>query len=607
MRSGGEIMRGWRDVWNDIKEYKLKSILFRNFLTTVLLLMVPIGLVHLSVYSYNDEMLKDEIGRTNMNELIRVRDAIDNTLLGLENVSLQLAGHSDYSSIVGEHFTSPMQPSLIKKIHRIQESMKMVQMTNAYFGSIYLYVESGDYVVTSTSGGQMSKYDTAWWMSAYQQQKAVQGSWTEFLRSGADADGGSGGSLAHFRQLPIYDANRKAMLFISLDMNLLRRFLSLDETKQEMYILDSAGNVVYASDVDKLHRLFTDTDPEAVEYIQQGTFSDIVHYDQMDRVISAVPSAYRDWQYVSIVPLAHYYPKQVKFKEFMTFLVMLAVASSLVFAVVLSLQSYRPISGILSLLKPGEMPSLVKRKGKLNELKFISATIANSIETRKELEQELKRRYDLLQKSQAIALQAQIKPHFLYNTLESINLKAIRLTRGKNEVSDMIQTLSRLLRLSLMTEEDMIPLQTELEHVRLYVQMQQLRMKDQIDVTWQVNENILDCAMIKLTLQPIIENAIYHGLQPSLRKGVISIIGYAETETIVLKIKDNGVGMPRAVAERVNQNFLQSSIKENESIGLRNVNQRIKLVFGSEYGLRLASVEGEGTLVELRIPKKRQG
>ncbi|QNK58434.1 sensor histidine kinase [Paenibacillus sp. PAMC21692] len=597
-------MGGWKNVWNDIKAYKFNSILFRNFLTTVLLLMVPIGVVHLLVYAYNDEMLREEIERTNMSELENVRDAIDNSLLGLENVSLQLAGHSDYSSIMKEEFTYPMSTSLIQKIYRIQESMRTVQMANTYFGSILLYLERSNFVITSSNGGQINKYDTRWWMDSYQRQKTSESGWIEFLHGGTQED--TEVSIAQFRQLPIFDVNRQGILLISIDMNRLKRLLGLLYTDQRLYILDSAGNIVYASQHENLHRLFADTNPQVAALVDHVPYSDIVKIEESDQVISTVSSAYRDWKYVSIVPLNHYYPKQVRFNEFMTLLVTLAVVSSLLFAIVLSLQSYRPISGILSLLHSGDKASTGVRQGKLNELKLISATIANSNEKRRELEQELKHRYELLQKSQAIALQAQIKPHFLYNTLESINLRAMRLTKGKNDVSEMIQTLSRLLRLSLMTGEDMISLRTELEHARLYIQIRQMRLDEQLEVTWLVNDDILDCAMIKLTLQPVLENAINHGIGPSPRSGVISIIGYAKREMIVLRIKDNGVGMSRTVVDRVNQGFLQSPINENESIGLRNVNQRIKLMFGSEYGLRLVSKAGKGTIVELRLPKRKR-
>ncbi|WJH33658.1 histidine kinase [Paenibacillus sp. CC-CFT747] len=245
-----------------------------------------------------------------------------------------------------------------------------------------------------------------------------------------------------------------------------------------------------------------------------------------------------------------------------------------------------------------------KGSGAVNEIKYIAATIQDSSEQKKEMEEELRRRYEMMSKAQAIALQAQINPHMLYNTLEAVNWKVMRLTKGKNEASVMIHTLSRLLRLSLSRGENIIPLRTEMEHARLYVEVQQLHYKDQLEVAWKINGSILDYLTVKLTLQPIIENAIYHGIKPSDRPGMITIIGYEETNAVVLKIKDNGVGISQPLADRINLGFQSNEIKEDEHIGLSNVNQRIRLIFGEPYGLRIFGKEGEGTLVEMRIPKQ---
>jgi two-component system sensor histidine kinase YesM len=245
-----------------------------------------------------------------------------------------------------------------------------------------------------------------------------------------------------------------------------------------------------------------------------------------------------------------------------------------------------------------------KTSGAVNEIKYIAAAIVHSREQKKEMEEELTRRYGMMSKAQAIALQAQINPHMLYNTLEAINWKVMRLTFGKNEASVMIHTLSRLLRLSLSTGENIIPLRAEMEHARLYVEVEQLHYKDQLKVFWKINEKILDYLTVKLTLQPIIENAIYHGIKPSGRPGVISIIGYEDMQSVILKIKDNGVGISQVLADKINQGFQSDEIKEDAHIGLSNVNQRIRLIFGKPYGIKIYGKEGEGTIVEMRIPKQ---
>jgi two-component system sensor histidine kinase YesM len=289
-------------------------------------------------------------------------------------------------------------------------------------------------------------------------------------------------------------------------------------------------------------------------------------------------------------------------------LVALGLASSLIIAFLISVRTYQPIRGLLSLIEGGQ-PKLRGGKrqssGSWNEMKYLAATIVQSQEQQKAMEEELERRYKMMSRAQAVALQAQINPHMLYNTLEAVNWKVMRLTGGKNEASAMVHALSRLLRLSLTTGDSIIPLQTELEHARLYVEVQQMHYKDELEVIWKINDGILEHMTVRLTLQPIIENAIYHGIKPSNRPGMITVTGYAGTNFVIVRIKDNGVGISPALADRINQSFASPHIRESDHIGLSNVNQRIRLIFGEAFGLRITGVEGQGTIVEMRLPKRK--
>src|SRR5690606_37718910 len=147
-----------------------------------------------------------------------------------------------------------------------------------------------------------------------------------------------------------------------------------------------------------------------------------------------------------------------------------------------------------------------------NETGYILSNLSASFHQSQNVEAQLKEKYELLRKAQAIALQAQINPHFLYNTLESINWKVMRLTQGKNEASQMLPSLSTLLRLTLETKDDLVPIRKELEHVILYVEMQKLRYKDKFSFEYSVDERLMDCKIVKLVLQPLVENALYYGI-----------------------------------------------------------------------------------------------
>ncbi len=203
-----------------------------------------------------------------------------------------------------------------------------------------------------------------------------------------------------------------------------------------------------------------------------------------------------------------------------------------------------------------------------------------------------------LHRAELELLQAQINPHFLYNTLDSIAILAE--TDRKEDVIDMVTSLSTFFRNSLNRGEDIITLRAELNQAKSYLEIQQIRYSDILSWSIDVPEEIQDCPVPKLILQPLIENALYHGIKNRRGRGTISITGGQTEKTIILKVSDNGAGM---TAEQLRQ--LQSGIYEehHSGLGLKNVHQRIRLYCGEPYGLTFASAPLEGTTVTVTLPR----
>ena len=216
-------------------------------------------------------------------------------------------------------------------------------------------------------------------------------------------------------------------------------------------------------------------------------------------------------------------------------------------------------------------------------------------------EQEQKRATELK------LLQAQINPHFLYNTLDTI----VWLAEGKRhqDVVNMITALSSFLRIGLNKGRDFIAIKEEAEHVDSYLQIQHFRYEDILDYEIDIDSEIRDCRTLKLTLQPIVENALYHGIKNRREKGFLQILGWREDDTILLQVKDNGIGIKADVLARMQQ-LVQSGETEaekadpnrREGFGIANVAERIRLNFGAEYGLQIESEYGVGTVVTVRLP-----
>lgn len=219
----------------------------------------------------------------------------------------------------------------------------------------------------------------------------------------------------------------------------------------------------------------------------------------------------------------------------------------------------------------------------------------------------------LQEEIQMLVLQSQINPHFLYNTLEAIRSEA--LVNGQHDLADMIESLGLFFRYNISQKGKQVTLREEIYSIENYFKIQKYRFDDRINL--QINcskDEYLNYRMPKLVLQPIVENCIYHGLEPKVGKGLVEINIWATAQRLIIEVSDDGVGIEHSKLSEMKKKILTSIIepevnllKDNVlqdygGIALRNVNQRIKLYFGMEYGLQIESYPGLGTDIELSLP-----
>lgn len=214
-----------------------------------------------------------------------------------------------------------------------------------------------------------------------------------------------------------------------------------------------------------------------------------------------------------------------------------------------------------------------------------------------ELVEKVRQEEISLRKTELKALQAQINPHFLYNTLDAIAWMCEE-ERHKDAV-EMVNALARLFRISISRGHELISIEKEIEHAKSYLKIQNFRYKNQFTYDFEVDDTCLSYLCNKITLQPIIENAIYHGIDRMVDEGRIEIRIFPDHEKIVFEVEDNGVGM----TEEQCQEILQKDSGDKAGIGIKNVNDRIKIYFGEEYGITIRSELDEGTCVTITMPK----
>lgn len=320
------------------------------------------------------------------------------------------------------------------------------------------------------------------------------------------------------------------------------------------------------------------------------------------------------WKIVGVAPLQEIVEDANEIRQ----LIIISVGLSILFVVVLyffiSSRLTKPIKILKNRMRKaasGNLDAKVVPTG-TDEIADLGDSFNTMIEQLKEMIAQSIDEQKQIQKSELRTLQAQINPHFLYNTLDSIIWMA---EAGKNQqVIELVKALSRFFRISLSKGKDWITLKEEIEHVRNYLVIQQVRYRDILDFSMDIDPEAFQHPILKMTLQPIVENALYHGIKNRRGKGMILIEGQMDDtgQTLVVKVRDNGIGMsPAALAsltERINETKSSPApgdeAEENTEggFGLRNVNQRIRLYYGVEFGLLIDSAEGIGTCVTLRIP-----
>jgi two-component system sensor histidine kinase YesM len=262
----------------------------------------------------------------------------------------------------------------------------------------------------------------------------------------------------------------------------------------------------------------------------------------------------------------------------------------------------RPIQALcsrVSAISDGDLEPHTPIQAREYEIQTLSDGFENMVVRINQLIEQNRQEQISLRSAELALLQAQINPHFLYNTLDAI---VWLIEMEKNEqAEEMVTSLSAFFRSSLSNGRDIITLREEEQQVRSYLEIQQVRYKDILQYQIDIDPQLAEYEIPKLTLQPLVENALYHGIKLKRGQGHITVGGTASGENIILTVTDDGAGMTRERLEQVRSAILH---EQQIGFGVATVHERLQLMFGPAYGLQIDSSEGEGTCVTVTIPKK---
>ncbi len=280
-------------------------------------------------------------------------------------------------------------------------------------------------------------------------------------------------------------------------------------------------------------------------------------------------------------------------------LVLLLAALALGF--IIARWTYRPIRQLLQNLNSYFPQNFLDHS--IDEIHYINQRFQEVYTDNLELSKAVDRDLMRLREQQAAALQAQISPHFIYNTLDAINWISLDLLGRHNPISLSVLNTAEVFK-SCMDQSTMFDtLEREIDITRKYIEVLKLRYNNAFEVQWDVDETLLHCKVLKICMQPVVENMAFHGLSGCTGQGRMRIAIYrAEGETLRIDISDNGVGIEAHRLEELRKTINDVKTSPSNHIGLRNVNLRLKLLYSERYGLQLFSKEGEGTTCSLTMP-----
>ena len=398
---------------------------------------------------------------------------------------------------------------------------------------------------------------------------------------------------------------KEGVFFIDLNYSAISELCNQSMVGNQGYafILDAEGNIVYHP---QQQQLYNELQTENISLIM-GTDQDTVLFGKGggEKLYSISRSEKTGWTVVNCVRVEELLRKSNKAQSLYVLVAMGLMIVALFFSRFISRSITQPIQQLcdsMERVQEGDFSVSDIVVESQNEIGSLTKSFNVMTHRIQELMEQNIREQEAKRKSELKALQSQINPHFLYNTLDSI----IWMAEGKKneEVVLMTASLARLLRQSISNEDEVVSIGQEVEYARGYLTIQRMRYKDKMEFQIEVDPSILHIPLIKLVLQPVIENAIYHGLKYKESKGLLLVKGFMKNDNAVLQVIDNGVGMDEEtlahIYERHKVNY------QSNGVGVYNVQKRLQLYYGNEYGITYESKKGEGTTATITIPGRQE-
>jgi len=400
--------------------------------------------------------------------------------------------------------------------------------------------------------------------------------------------------------------NPLGVLLIDIRLDSLRNILNLSENSNRNFvIMDDVGKIIYASDLNQVNsnKKFKTPVQQAISDTQTDNGSFYAEVNEVNSFFNYVTSPYSGWTVIQYIEEQEMTKHADILRQVILWLALFSIAMAMLFMVILYSRVTKHIIFLIKQVKKigsGQFNVNLtsERQDEFGVLYQGISKMTTNLKNYIERASYLKAQQQL---AHYRALKSQVNPHFLANALESIQMKAV--INKQRDIAEMIGLLGQLFRITIQSGKETITLEEELTHIRLYIQVQQMRFGDKIQYIENLAPHSNSIHIVHFSLQPLVENAIIHGLEPMLGQGTLELSSTFSGKDLLIKIQDNGVGInPEQVQQLRDYLEKSSNTLTEEHIGLKNVHEQIRYYFGNKYGITIDSVLGEGTTLTVRIP-----
>lgn len=590
------------------EDYGKRSLLlgrFRSIRTSILLSYFLVVVVSLAVFAlvalnYTEKTVLENAEEYSAQIIAQVNSDIDSYMDYLRNIAVLISSNGDVHDYLFRSEEGSKEAK--EQAERIVTQFRTILETRDDIVNIGIIGKDGKYIINQglfKVNENIELEEVEWLQKAYNNhgitsissshvQNVVDGSyeWVVTLSRGLQNKG---------------TRTVDGVFFVDLNYSSISELCDSISfgNRGYIYILDKDGNLIYHP---QQQLLYSGLKQEKITEVLETKESSFVTEDGKLYCISK--SSETGWTVVGVA----YTSELLKNSGETTRIYLISAAAilliALVLAFVLSSEITKPIkrlSNSMREVEKGNFENVMLEVHGENEIDRLSANFNMMTTEIKHLMEQNVEDQRQKRKSELMALQAQINPHFLYNTLDSIIWMA---EWGKNkEVVLMTSSLAKLLRQSISNQNELVRVEDEVEYTRSYLTIQKMRYKDKLEYDIQVEPEVMKYKVAKLILQPLVENAIYHGIKYKEGKGRVLIEGLRREDELILKVTDDGIGMTEEQLSHIFEKR-ETDMRRN-SVGVLNVHERIRLYHGKEYGLTFESIPGSGTMVEIHLPYEK--